>query len=169
MKIVKGGLKQVYISLLGSFSKRIEEFFTGIFAFIPQVIYFLYTCFMSLLDVLQFIVRKLVGLDVYYVDGQAISGDIVSDFISGVLGINGNAPRYSALSTVFWSLVVFGCILLVLTTIITIIKNQYSYDAKKSHPMNIVFSSIKTFFLMAIIPLRCVFGIFISLSLCINS
>ena len=150
------------ISMLGKAFQKVIDFFTGIFAFIPQVIYFLYTCFMSLMDVLQFIARKLVGLDVYYIDGKSVSGDIVSDFISGVLGINGNSPRYSALSTVFWSLVVFGCILLVLTTIIVIIKNQYNYDEKKSHPVNIIFESIKTFFLMAIIPITCVIGVTLS-------
>jgi len=98
------------LSMLGKLFQNVIDFFTGIFAFIPQVIYFLYTCFMSLLDLLQFIARKLVGLDVYYVNGKSVSGDIVSDFISGVLGINGNEARYSSLSTVFWSLVVFGCI-----------------------------------------------------------
>ena len=151
-----------HFSMLGQIWQNVVDFFEGIVAFIPQVIYFLYTCCASLIDFLQYVVRKLVGLDVYYVDGVAKEGDIISEFFSGVLGLNGTKAQYSAMSTVFWSMVVFGIILLVLSTIIAIIKAHYNYDAKKSDPINILFSSVKTFFLMAIIPLTCVFGVAIS-------
>lgn len=151
----------VAISMLGSVWQRITDFFTGIFALVPQFLYFIYACCSSLMDVMQFVIRKIVGLDTYYIGGEAVSGDIVSDFINGILGITGDA-RYSALTTVFWSLVIFGCILLVLTTIFAIIKSHYNYDAQKSNPVTIVISSVKTFFLMAIIPICCVFGIYLS-------
>lgn len=152
----------IKISMLCGFWQNVLDFFTGIFALIPQFLYFIFTCCASLLDFLQFVVRKLAGLDVYYVNGEAVTGDIVSDFISGVLGIGGTQARYSSLSTVFWSMVIFGCILLVLTTIISIIKSQYNYDAKKSNPMTIIGSSIKTLLLMAIIPLTTIFGVYLS-------
>lgn len=148
-------------SLLNGIFDAVADFFTGILALIPQFLYFIYTCLASLLDFMQLVVRKVVGLDVYYVDGVATSGDIVSDFIYGVLGIQ-NSARYSALTTVFWSLVIFGCILLVLTTIFAIIKAHYNYDAEKSRPGTIIMNSIKTFFLMAIIPLCCIFGVYLS-------
>lgn len=151
-----------FTGMLGGIWQSFIDFVTGIFALIPQFIYFIYTCCASILDLMQFVVRKLVGLDVYYVNGEATSGDIVYDFISGILGIDGKNPNYSVFSTVFWSLVIFGVIVLILSTIISIIKNQYTYDAKKSNPINIVFSSIKTFFLMAIIPVTCIFGVYLS-------
>lgn len=151
-----------FMGMLGGIWQSFIDFVTGMFALIPQFIYFIYTCCASILDLMQFVVRKLVGLDVYYVNGEATSGDIVYNFISGILGINGKNPNYSVFSTVFWSLVIFGIIVLILSTIISIIKNQYTYDAKKSNPMNIVFSSIKTFFLMAIIPVTCIFGVYLS-------
>lgn len=149
-------------SMFGGIWQSLIDLVTGLFALVPQFLYFIYTCCASLLDLMQFAVRKVAGLDVYYVNGQATSGDIVSDFIGGILGINGSSVRYSSFSTVFWSLVVFGCIVLVVSTIIAIIKNQYTYDAKKSNPLTIVFSALKTLFLMAIVPLTCVFGIYLS-------
>ena len=94
-------------------------------------------------------------------NGEAVTGDIVSDFIYGILGIS-KGTRYSSLTTVFWSLVIFGCILLVLTTIFAIIKAQYNYDAQKSNPITILKNSVKTFFLMAIVPICCIFGVYLS-------
>lgn len=148
-------------SMLGGVWQKVSDFFTGIFALIPQFLFFIYTCCASLMDLMQFVVRKVVGLDVYYVNGEAVTGDIVSDFIYGVLGIT-KGTRYSSLTTVFWSLVIFGCILLVLTTIFAIIKSHYNYDAKKSNPITILTNSVKTFFLMAIVPICCVFGVYLS-------
>lgn len=151
---------RVHSMLLGTW-EIVVDFVTGILAIIPQSLYFLYTCCASFMDFMQYLIRKLAGLDVYYVNGEAIKGDIITDFLYGVLGINGEA-RYSPLRTVFWSLIIFGCILLVLTTIFAIIKAHYNYDSKKSHPMTIIGNSIKTFFLMAIVPLCCIFGVYLS-------
>lgn len=148
------------ISILGSIWQSWHDFISGIFAIIPQSMYFLYTCCASLLDFFQFIVRKLVGFDVYYVDNVAKSGDLLSEIINNILGIN--TTGYSALRTVFWSLVVFGLILIIITTIISVIKTHFNYDAKKSQPMAIVFSSIKSAFMIAIVPILTVFGLYIS-------
>ena len=151
------------ISMIGgifaSIFQKIIDWITGFFAWIPQLIYFLYTSAASVLDLLQFIIRKLAGLDVYYVDGQEVTGDIVSGFVRGILGIDKN-PTYSSLSTVFWSMVIFGAILLVTTTIFAIIKAHYNYDAAKSNPFHIIGQSFKSLCLMAIVPIVAVFGVF---------
>ncbi len=115
-------------SMLSSIWTKIGDILSGFFAIIPQTMYFIYTSMASLLDMFQFVFRKLAGLDVYYVNGTEKSGDIIVQFIEGILGINNH---YSALTTVFWSLVIFGVIVLVLMTIFTIIKAHYNYDAKK--------------------------------------
>ena len=141
--------------------EKIAQTILGFFTIIPQFIYFLYASAASLLDVMQYLIRKLAGLDTYYVDGQAKSGDIVLSFIRGILGID-KSDSYSALSTVFWSLVIFGAILLILTTIFAIIKAHYNYDAKKSHPFTIIGQSLKSFALMAIVPITAVFGLALS-------
>ncbi len=147
--------------MLSSWWEKIVDFVTGLLAFIPQFMYFLYTCMGSFLDFLQYLIRKLAGLDVYYVNGEAVEGDIVVSFVRGVLGID-KAPQYSSLTTVFWSMVIFGCVLLILTTIFSIIKAHYNYDAKKSHPMTIIASSLKSLALMAIVPVVAIFGLYLS-------
>ncbi len=149
------------ISLMCGLWQSIVDFITGFFALIPQFIYFIYTCCASILDFFQYLIRKLIGLDVYYINTEEQQGDIVLQFIKGVLGINKD-PAYSAISTVFWSLVIFGVIVLVVSTIFSVIKNQYNYDKEKSQPMKIVFESIKSLSLMAIIPVVCIFGITLS-------
>ena len=151
------------VSMMGSLFDKIVDFFVGFLAFIPQFIYFLYASIASFLDLLQFLVRKLAGLDVYYVDGQPVegSGDIVLSFIKGILGID-KSPTYSAISTVFWSLIIFGVILLLVTTIIAIIKAHYNYDANKSSPMTILFASIKSLATMAIVPIVALIGIYLA-------
>ena len=149
------------ISMLGiaNIFQKIVDFLTGFFAWIPQLIYFLYAAAASVLDLLQFIIRKLAGLDVYYVDGDAVSGDIVSSFIRGILGID-NSATYSALSTVFWSMIIFGAILLVITTIFAIIKAHYNYDSAKSNPFYIIGQTFKSACLMALVPVIAVFGVY---------
>lgn len=150
------------ISLLGGWLDKIINFILGFFAFIPQLIYFLYASVASLLDVLQYLIRKLAGLDVYYVNGEPQqNSDIISQFLRGILGIDAD-PAYSTVSTIFWSFVIFGVILLVLTTIISIIKAHYNYDANKSHPLKIFYGSLKSLALMAIVPIVSIFGVYLA-------
>ncbi len=150
------------ISLLGGWLDKIINFILGFFAFIPQLIYFLYASVASLLDVLQYLIRKLAGLDVYYVNGEPqANSDILTQFLRGILGIDAD-PAYSTLSTIFWSFVIFGAILLILTTIISMIKAHYNYDANKSHPLKIFYGSLKSLALMAIVPIVSIFGVYLA-------
>ncbi len=149
-------------SMLSSIWTKIGDILSGFFAIIPQTMYFIYTSMASLLDMFQFVFRKLAGLDVYYVNGTEKSGDIIVQFIEGILGINNH---YSALTTVFWSLVIFGVIVLVLMTIFTIIKAHYNYDAKKSSPSYIIKNTIKALATMAIIPACTLFGLYLGTAL----
>lgn len=147
------------VSLLMSVLSIISDLVSGFFAIIPQLIYFLFASVGSLLDVLQLVMRKLAGLDVYYINGQETSGDIITSFIEGILGINND---YSALNTVFWSLLIFSAILLILSTIFAIIKAHYNYDAKKSSSTMILAGSLKSLFVIAITPFIVMFGMYLS-------
>lgn len=149
--------------MLNGIFSFIEDFLTGIFAFIPQMMYFVYTCAASILDFCQWVVRKLAGLDVYYVNGVAQDGDIILSVIKGVLGIESDTGgAYSTLSTVFWSMVIFGVVILVLSTILKLIMTHYNYNSEESKPTTIIRGTIKTLFTMAIIPIVTIFGIQIS-------
>ncbi len=147
--------------IIGTLFQKIMEFVTGFFAFIPMTIYFINASCASLLDFFQYIIRKLAGLDVYYVDGKPVEGDILVSFVRGILGIDGGA-QYSTLSTVFWSLIIFSVVLLILTTIIAIIKAHYNYDAKKSQPMAIITNSIKALMTMVVVPIVTFFSLYLS-------
>lgn len=148
------------VSLLGAgFWTKLTDFITGIFAVIPQFIYFFYTCVASVLDALQYLLRKLAGLDSYYINGVKNDGDILTRFVNGVLGLDGS---YSALNTVFWSMMLFGIILLILGVIISMIRAHYNYDEKKSRPSQIIGKALKNIATMAIVPIVTILGVYLA-------
>lgn len=128
---------------------------------IPKVVYFLYAMISSGVDAMQAMVRKLAGLDVYY---QASTGnpvaetDPLTEFIYGILGIGDNAAMYQGLNTVFWSLAIFGLIILVVATIVAIIKSHYNEDTAGTSPWKYVYTAIKAIFTFVIIPVAVVVG-----------
>lgn len=153
--------------LLGIFD-WIGDFFKELFNLIPKVMYLLYASLACVIDVLQLFFRKLAGLDVYYVDGKAVTGDLVTNFIAGILGININATdgvtfEYSALTTVFWSFIVFGIIIAFMSTIVAIVKSHYTYDDKSAKgPMQYVYTAGKAVINMVAVPIIVVLGLYIS-------
>ena len=124
--------------------------------------YFLCATLMSLIDALQYVLRKLAGLDVYYVDGKEQTGDIALNFIKSIFD---SETRYPAIKNTFWSLVIFGFILLVIATIVAIIRQEYmpSGEDMKEKPSNnklaIVKRGVKSIFLFLIVPVSCIFGL----------
>lgn len=145
----------------------IGDFFQELFNLIPKVIYFLYASFISLIDLIQLLFRKLAGLDVYYVNGDPVTGDIVTNFIQGILGINmgqaSDAMDYSPLATVFWSFVIFGVIVCFVATLVAIVKSHYSYNEKSAKgPLPIVATAGKALINIFIVPIIVVFGLWLS-------
>lgn len=153
--------------LLGVFD-WVGGFFKELFNLIPKVMYLLYASLACVIDVLQLFFRKLAGLDVYYVDGKAVSGDLVTNFIAGILGINVNATdgvtfEYSALTTVFWSFIVFGIIIAFMSTIVAIVKSHYTYDEKSAKgPMQYVYTAGKAVINMIAVPIIVILGLYVS-------
>ena len=129
----------------------------NLFACIPKLMYLLATSFLSILDVLQLLVRKLAGLDSYYIDGELQSGDIVEDLITGIV-----TNRYPALNNVFWSFIILGVIILFVTTIIALIRNEYTPEKdgsnSKSKVMGRTFKAVLTF---CIVPIATMFGVYL--------
>ncbi len=145
----------------------IGDFFGELFSLIPKVIYFLYASFISLIDLIQLLFRKLAGLDVYYIDGHPVTGDIVTNFIQGILGINmgsaSDSMDYSPLATVFWSFVIFGVIVCFVATLVAIVKSHYSYNEKSAKgPLPIVATAGKALVNIFIVPIIIVFGLWLS-------
>ncbi len=147
----------------------IKEMFKALFDLIPKLMYLLYASLACLLDVLQLFFRKLVGLDIVYITDpitgeiHKTTGDLVTQFITGILGINEYGLQYSVLSTVFWSFIIFGVIILFASTLVAIVKSHYNYDEKAAKgPMQYVYTAGKALVGMAIVPLTIVLGLYLS-------
>ncbi len=157
--------------LLGLFS-WIDDFFKALFDLIPKLIYLFWASLACVLDVLQLFFRKLAGLDVYYMteNGKTtmIAGDIVTQFIAGILGwdIGADKYNYSTLSTVFYSMILFGIIVCFGCILIAIIKSHYSYDEKSAKgPMQYVYAGVKSVVNMIAVPVIVVLGLYVSQAL----
>ena len=134
------------------------------FDIIPKLTYFVLVCFMSVIDIMQFIFRKLVGLDVYYIGGSnnPQTGDIALAFLRSIFDKDSAFP---ALKNAFWALIILGIILLIVTTIIAIIRQEYmpgqqEIKAKdKNNKIFILTRSVKSLFLFLIVPTSAIFGL----------
>ena len=152
----------------------IVGFFRELLSLIPKAIYLLNSSLLSLIDFMQLLFRKLAGLDVYYItndNGETIAttGDLLTNFIGGILGININGNEsfdlidYSLLSTVFWSFVIFGLIILFISTLVAIIKSHYTYNEKSAKgPLPILATAGKAIVNMVAVPVIVILGLYLS-------
>ncbi len=138
---------------------------------IPRFVYFLFACLTSGVDALQCLIRKLAGLDSYWVQDVTTSGsnavevtgrDPLTEFIYGILGIGSSSTAYKALNTVFWSLSIFALIVLALSTMIAMIKSHYSEDYQNTNPWKYIYTAIKAVLTYAIMPVIVVIGLELS-------
>ena len=134
-----------------------------IFDVIPKVIYLLFACIASAADAMQLLVRRMCGLDLYYVNGQTVEmQDPLTEFITGILGIGDSAGTMQALNTTFVSLSIFALILLALTSIIALIKSHYNEDTGKTNPVKIIYNAFKSIVTFAIVPIVVILGLQLS-------
>ena len=135
------------------------------FSYIPKLIYFICVSFMSLLDAIQLVLRKLAGLDGYNENGVQKTGDVALGFIQSVFDKNSSYP---AIKNAFWALVIFSVLLLLLSTIVAVIRNEYMPGSAEAgeKPSNtkshIIKRAFKSVFLFLIVPVSCIFGLMIS-------
>ena len=133
------------------------------FDIIPKIIYLMYACLASAADAMQLLVRRLCGLDIYYLDGETVKlTDPLTEFINGILGVGNSSGTMQALNTTFWSLAIFALILLALTSIVAIIKAHYNEDVGATSPSKILYGAFKSILTFAIVPVVVVIGFQIS-------
>ena len=128
-----------------------------------KLIYYLYATLAAGVDAMQSLVRMLCGLENYAMDTGggstvAASGDPLSNFILGVLGIGETSEVYSALNTVFWSLAVFALIILAITTMVAMVKAHYNEDSQQTNPWTYIYTAGKAIFTFAFIPIVTIIG-----------
>lgn len=136
----------------------LAQFLFSLVANIPKVTYLLCQSFFSILDVFQFLMRKLAGLDCYYIDGVEQKGDMIYTFLVGII-----TNEYPILSNAFWSIVILGFILLFLSTIIAIIRTEYTTGLGGNNAKGpIIGKMFKSVFYIAIVPIICIFGVYLA-------
>jgi hypothetical protein len=144
------------LSLLGS---AVIDWFINLLSIIPKMVYFMVTSLLTILDVFQYAIRKLSGLDVYYVGENATpqTGDLALSFLRGIFEEN---SRFPALKNTFWSLVIIGFIMLGLSTIIGVIRNEYA--DKDNNKYTVIANAVRGMFMFLIVPVGVIFGLMIS-------
>lgn len=156
------------MSLLGGFDwMNPLDILFEIVSLIPKLVYFLGVMAMSLLDIAQLVLRKVAGLDYYYVGDstEPQTGDIALNFIRGIFDSN---SAYPALRNTFISLLIIAVLLLIITTIISVIRQEYEPGEQelRERPTNskmwVMFRSIRAMFLFLIVPVAVLFGLMFS-------
>lgn len=136
------------------------NFLKGLFAIIPKLLYFIVTCILSLIDLCQVAFRKLAGLDPIIISSGegAYTGDVVYKLITDALFTG----RYPAIRTVFWSLIILGVFMLFITSIIALLRLEYNPDKEKGNSKSgVVKNFFKAIFSFAIVPVACIFGMYL--------
>ncbi len=149
--------------IAGSVGDAIKNWFQGWFgallSFIPKTFYQLLTPVYAIIDAIQWIMRKIAGLDtIYKFNGQTnVQGDIVMQFMNMIF--TGSSP---VLSNIFWSMIILGVLMLILTTMIAVVRSEYTAtDAKSASKGKIIGNSLKALASFAIVPIVCFFGMFL--------
>ncbi len=157
---------------IAGFAETIKSWFAGwfgaIFSIIPKTLYFLCTLIFQIMDILQVLIRKVAGLDVYYVDNTVVGsgadltmqkGDIAQKFISEIF-----TGKNAVLSNVFWALIILGLIMLIITTFVAVLRSEYQgiTDGKAASKGKIIGKAFKAIAAFVIVPIVCYFGIFLA-------
>ena len=151
--------------------KGITNVLLSIVRLLMPFFYWLATSCFQLLDLCQLLFRYMSGLEAYKLIGDttAQSGDLFfrlfeKIFLSGGLkgGFFGTDGEYSVLAIAFWSLVIIGALLLLVTTIAAIIRNEYNPDKeKKNSKSGIIKNFFKALISFAIVPIASYFGLWL--------
>ena len=131
--------------------------FQALIAVFPKIVYLLTMSILGVIDLVQLLFRKLAGLDCYYVDGNAQTGDLIYDFIRGIL-----FGEYPILSNVFLGILILGFILLFLSTIVAIIRNEYTTEKADNTKGKIIGKAFKSVIYFAIVPVVVLFGVYLA-------
>lgn len=139
-------------SWLGSMLNGLVEKILSIFITpLAMLLYSLQIGFFWLIDCIQGIFRSMAGLGTYYFQGEEQSGDIVMSILTSDI-----------IMTIFWSVLVVAIMLLFVTTFVAIIRVEFTEKGAGNAKGPIIGRAIKSLAYFAIVPVVCLFGIWIS-------
>lgn len=152
-----------------TFASGIAEFIAGlakvlsglvslVWGWLMSLLYFVIKLVLNVMDVLQFFVNKLVGIDIYNNPNWA---DIItfrdSDMIIKLI-------TSETILRLFRSVLIFSAVLLILFCIIAILKSNFSSamgneEEKEGHAQKVMKKAAKSIFMCFIIPFILIIGI----------
>ncbi|MBQ7579543.1 MAG: hypothetical protein IJT25_03340, partial [Clostridia bacterium] len=144
-------------------NKFIDVFFGGILSFLEPIgnwlmtlVYFIVKFALNIIDLLQYFIERLIGLDVWNSSSSTLADLTNNDIIFKFL-LNEEVLR------VFRALVVIGIILLIIFSIVAIVRTEYNNAiGESSNKKAILVSALKAIFLAVLVPLMTIFGILAS-------
>lgn len=116
-----------------------------------EVLYSIGLTLLSLVDFFQAFFNALCGLGTYYDNGVAVQGDPILSLITN-----------KAVLQVFLALTIVAVIMLILTTIIAMVRTEFTTEGAKNTKGNIIGSALKSLAMFFVVPAACVFGIILS-------
>lgn len=136
-------------SLIGIVTSFYNVILTTIMSLFADLFYGIGIELMWLADFAQGLFRRLAGLDPYWYNGEVTSGDPILTLVSD-----------SSVQEVFLALSIVAVVMLIVSTVVQIIRVQYTQEGAKNTVGNIVGQTLKSFAMFAIIPIGSIFGIF---------
>ena len=153
---------------IGNFFSTLGAIFTGILDYLFEPVWMLlYYTFIAIAQIANFceiVFKKVAGLDTIYVGGEAFGGaEQIGSQGAGstgglVMAFLGNDVVYKTLIAI----IIFSVVLLFLTTIIAIIKAEFSLDLKASAKGPIIGRALKSLVMFFIVPTVTVLGIYLT-------
>ena len=120
-----------------------------------MILYSIAIPLMWILDFVQMLFRKLAGLDTTWVKADGVlqqqDGDILLSLITN-----------KTVLQVLLAMTLVGVVLLIITTIIQMIRTEYTTEGSKNNKGTILGTALKAFAYFFIVPIACVFGIIVA-------
>jgi len=140
------------VLFFANFGSIFVAIFKGLFS---SILYLLFCGIAIIVNTVETIFKKLVGIDTLYLNGQAYGGasdnsgyDLVYAFITN-----------SAVQNVFWSIVALSLVLLIIFTIVAMIKSEFTLDLKGSAKGPIIARAGKSLVNLLVVPVVTIISI----------
>ncbi len=139
------GIIDFFKDLFANFTETLKQL---IITPLVVILYGLQLGFFYLIDCVQGVFRSMAGLSVYYYQGEQREGDLVMSMLMD-----------QTIVTIFWAVLIVAIMLLFVTTIVAVIRSEFS-DKNAKGP--IIAKSIKAIAYFAVVPVACLLGVWIS-------
>lgn len=126
----------------------IMELLEVVLVVLVQPLYIVFMGICKLLDIFELIAKKLAGMDVIYMNGSPVNGDLT-------LSLLNDANVWKS----FTAMLALGSLLLFVTTFIAVVKSQMS-QGQRTSVKTVVTNFIKALINFTIVPVLCFAGIY---------